>query len=100
MFPKRTADTMSEAIAVSSPSGRMSKRAKAAFDKRLHERLFGKNPTREDFTGKAKPDSKKDGLLRYAKTLRDLADRGMSTRKFNKEAEKIEQQAALLPEGE
>ena len=39
--PKRTLDTMSEAIALSSPSGRMSKRAKDLAVKRLGEALFG-----------------------------------------------------------
>lgn len=40
-LPPRTMDTMSEAIALSSPSGRMSKRAKIAAQNRLAEKLFG-----------------------------------------------------------
>ncbi len=41
-LPTRTADTMSDAIAMSSPNGRMSKRAKAAATERLRVSLFGK----------------------------------------------------------
>src|SRR4051812_8870771 len=37
----RTLDTMSEAIAMSSPSGRTSQRARDAATKRLGEALFG-----------------------------------------------------------
>lgn len=40
-LPKRTADTMSDAIAMGSPSGRTSKRAKTAAARRLEEALFG-----------------------------------------------------------
>ncbi len=43
MLPKRTANTMSEAIALASPSGKMSKRARQAAEKRLSEALFGPN---------------------------------------------------------
>src|SRR6185437_2647944 len=40
-LPPRTADTMSDAIALSSPSGRMSERARNAATERLGKQLFG-----------------------------------------------------------
>lgn len=40
-LPPRNADTMSEAISLDSPSGRMSKRARNAANKRHHRALFG-----------------------------------------------------------
>lgn len=39
-FPPCSADTMSQAIALSSPSGRMSKRARCAAEQRLAKELF------------------------------------------------------------
>jgi len=87
MLPKRTANTMSDAIALSSPSGKMSKRARRDAERRLSLALFGPG-------GSPKPKtvqpSKRERLLRQAKTLRGLADRGMSVRKFNREATKLE----------
>jgi hypothetical protein len=91
-LPPRTADTMSEAIAISSPSGRMSKRARAAADKRLHDALFGTEPY--DLRGTAAVEPQRDRLLRQAATLRGLAARGMSARKFTREAERLEALAA------
>lgn len=56
ILPPRTADTMSEAIAMSSPSGRMSRRAYAQASRRLAESLFGsKGGTREAITGESVP---------------------------------------------
>jgi hypothetical protein len=40
--------------------------------------------------------TEKERLLAHAKRLRDLANAGMSTRRFNREADKAEAQAALL----
>lgn len=91
--PKRTADTMSEAIALSSPSGRMSKRARAAAQKRLGEALFGPGGLQRPVVPQP---SKKESLLRQAKNLRDLAARGMSIRRFTKTAELLEAEAAAL----
>lgn len=90
MLPRRTSDTMSEAIALSSPNGRMSKRARKAANDRLAKMLFGDGLSLKCATPQP---SEKERLLRQAKTLRDLADRGMSTRKFTKEAERLEQEA-------
>jgi hypothetical protein len=86
---------MSDAIALSSPSGRTSKRAKKAAADRLALALFGANATRDDFTGTQQQPTEKERLLAQAGRLRDLAARGMSTRKFTKEAARLEAQAAL-----
>lgn len=93
MLPKRTADTMSDAIALSSPSGRMSKRARKAAEKRLSLALFGPN----GIPKKLPPQpSEAERLLRQAKTLREVAARGMKTRAYNKEADRLEKLAATL----
>jgi hypothetical protein len=92
-LPERTADTMSAAIALDSPSGRMSKRARRAAERKLGDALFG------DYVGSSQGDSKVDKkiqLLRRAKELRGLADRGMRIRRFNKEAKRLEDEAAAL----
>lgn len=75
-----------------SPSGRMSKRARAAALQREAARLFP-GWTREDFTGRAAQPSKREQLLTQAARLRELAARGMSPRKFTREAAQLEQQA-------
>jgi hypothetical protein len=99
-LPPRTADTMSDAIALSSPNGRMSERAKKAATDRLAESLFGPGgATREQITGGPTPQpTERERLLRQAKRLRDLAARGMNVRKFTKEAERLEAEAARLNE--
>ena len=96
-LPERTADTMSDAIAQSSPSGRTSKRAAEASQKKLSENLFGKG-------GLAKPKGpqwpERDRLLHMAKELRGLAERGLGPRKNLKEAERLEAQVAEMDNGE
>ncbi len=92
-LPARTADTMSEAIAISSPSGRMSKAARIRAEKRLSESLFGKGGLQREETPQP---SEELVLRRQAARLRDLADRGMSTKKFRKEAIKLEDRAQTL----
>jgi hypothetical protein len=90
---------MSEAIALSSPSGRMSKRARAAAEKRLVEALFGPGgATREAITGGALPTplTKRECLLRRAADLRELAARGMCVRKYTRKAAEYEARAAAL----
>ena len=73
-----------------SPSGRVSKRARKAALERTRKELFGPN-------GLARPScpqpTKREQLLRQAQNLRALAARGMSTRAFNREAERLEAQA-------
>lgn len=94
--PPRTADTMSDAIALSSPCGRMSKRASEDASRRLAKALWGDHCTREDITGTAPEASRKEYLLAHAARLRALASRGMSVRKFNRDADKAEAEAAAL----
>lgn len=70
MIPARTGDTMVEAIALSSPSGRMSKRARAAAERRLSESLFGPGGlTREQCMGPVRQPTK----LEQAAKLREYA---------------------------
>jgi len=82
---------MSDAIAMSSPSGRMSKRARAAAERRLSLALFGPDGLQKKPTDQP---SNRERLLRQAAILRGLAERGMSVKKFTKEAAKLEAQAA------
>lgn len=93
-LPDRTADTMADAIAMSSPNGRMSKRARKAAQDRLGRALFG------DYDPHARreptPEEKRAQILSYAQFLRRLAARGMAPRKYIKEAERLEAQAATL----
>lgn len=101
-LPKRTADTMSDAIALSSPSGRMSKRARAAAEKRLAVALFGPNGlTREALTGGPVPQpSLAEKLRRDIAMWRDLHARGvalgMKTKKYAKAADAAEIELAKL----
>lgn len=93
MLPDRTCDTMSDAIALSSPSGRISKRARAAAEKRLSAALFGDGsfnrpePTIEEL---------KAAKLQYAAFLRGLAKAGMKPRVHTRLAERLEAEAAAL----
>ena len=92
-LPERSLDTMSEAIAMSSPSGKMSKRARAAANERLRVQLFGE----EGLAGPTvKQPSEVVRLRRQAKNLRDLATRGMKPRAHLKEAIKLETRADAL----
>ena len=86
---------MGDAIALSSPSGRMSKRARQAAQKRLGQALFG--PEGLQRPGLPPQPSAKARLLIQAGHLRDMAARGMSVRKFTKEADRLEAEAAALP---
>lgn len=86
-------DTMVDAIALSSPSGRMSKRARKAAERRLSVMLFGEH-------GLAYPScpqpEKRTQLLRQAAELRALADRGMKVRAYRRKAEQLEGEADEL----
>ena len=98
-LPKRTADTMSDAIALSSPNGRMSKRARKAANDRLAKALFGDHCTREDITGRderPEKEKKRESLLRTASMLRGLAEKGMHPRKYAKKAAELEAEAEAL----
>jgi hypothetical protein len=76
-----------------SPSGKISKRARKAYMDKFTKELF---PDGLILKGQCKQPTKKEKLLRQAKMLRELADRGMSVKKYNKEADKLEKQANEL----
>ena len=97
-LPLRSLDTLSEAIAMSSPSGRTSKRAHKAACDRLAVALFGDGSCfrAPEMTEAEKIEQERTRLLQHANRLRDLAARGMSVRKFTKEAERAEAEAIAL----
>lgn len=84
---------MSDAIALSSPSGRMSTRARAAAQQRLGRALFGPGGLQREPTPQP---SERDRLLAQAARLRDLAARGMKPRAYSKEAARLEALARAL----
>lgn len=92
-LPPRTADTMSEAIALSSPNGRMSKRTKDAATKRLSTALFGPNGLQGP---QVKQPTEIERLRRDAANLRDLASRGLKPRAHAKLADQFEARAIEL----
>ncbi|MFA4945906.1 MAG: LPD1 domain-containing protein, partial [Lentisphaeria bacterium] len=92
-LPARTLDTMSDAIALGSPSGRQSQASQQAAQARLGEALFG--PGGLKAPQQAQP-STQEVLRRQAKGLRDLAARGVGPRKHLKEAERLEGMAEEL----
>lgn len=94
MLPVRSFDTMSEAIALSSPSGSMSKRARDAAQKRFSAALFG--PGGLQRPGLPEQPSEAEYLRRKAADLRDLAARGVKPRAYMKKALELEAQAAAL----
>ena len=84
-----------------SPSGRMSKRAREAALRREAARLFPLGTfSRPEPTAAEQAQVKAQMLLRSAANLRDLAARGMSVRKFIKQAERLEAEAAALTAAE
>lgn len=94
-LPPRTLDTMSDAIAMSSPNWRTSKRAKAAAQKRLSVALFGDYDLKGE-RQKPTTEEQKANKLQYAAFLRGLAARGMKPRAFIKEALRLEAEAEAL----
>lgn len=99
MIPLRTADTMSDAIALSSPSGRMSKRAIEEAQRRLAIALFGPNGEAfrpDEPTEREKLEARAVALERSAANLRDLAARGMRPRAYPKHAARMEAEAAAI----
>ena len=96
-LPNRTLDTMSEAIALSSPSGRMSKAARKRANERLRVALFGEGGLQR--TKPQQTDAEKAALLRQrAKDLRGFAANGFRPRAHIKEAERLEAEANSLAE--
>lgn len=80
-----------------SPSGRVSKRARKAWQDREAARLFPPGT----FPAPTPPQPAPAERLRLnAARLRDLAGRGMSPRKFAREAARLEAEAAALEASE
>jgi len=86
---------MSDAIALGSPSGKMSKRAREAAQKKLSLALFGPEGLKAP---SCEPEPERDRLLRQAVELRALAARGMHPRKYLKEAKRLEDLARGIHE--
>jgi hypothetical protein len=84
---------MVDAIALSSPSGSMSNRARAAAQERLRVALFGAEGLQR---AECPQESERDNLLRRAKELRGLAERGMKPQAYLKESQRLELLAANL----
>jgi hypothetical protein len=76
-----------------SPSGKVSKRARKAFLDREVARLFDGC----DLDPAVPQPSERDRLLAHAARLRDMADRGMSSKRYRRLAAEAEAQAAALP---
>lgn len=80
-------DTFVDIIALTSPSGRMSKRALKAAQDRLAKELTPLAPP------SCPQPSKTEYLLRQAAELRSLASRGMKPRAYLRKAEALEREA-------
>jgi hypothetical protein len=91
-LPPRTLDTMTEAIALSSPSGRQSKAGRDAATKRLGEALFGPLDQRQSAPEPTATERAKQ-LRRTAADLRQFAARGVKPRASLKRAIELEAQA-------
>ena len=99
-FP-RNANTMSEAIALSSPSGRLSKRARKAAESRLSAALF---PPGYWEWANAKPEpepavvaAELRGKARFLRSL--LTSKGKLPLKFRRQAEAYEAEAEGIISG-
>lgn len=88
-LPKRTPDTMSDAIAQSSPNGSMSGRARKAAQERLRQALFGDGLRQAP----VQQPSAREALLRQAADLRQLAAHGVKPRAHIRKAEELEAKA-------
>jgi len=89
-------DSMVEAIAQSSPSGRMSKRARKAAQERLRRELFGPDGLAYPKCPEPTIERRREILLERAAFLRHLADGGMRPRAHRREAAKLEAEAEQL----
>jgi hypothetical protein len=89
---KRTLDTMSDAIALSSPSGHMSARARKQALARLGQALFD-GVDLHHLPPQPRPSER---LRQQAQTLLDLAARGMKPKAYPREAARLLAQAAQL----
>lgn len=89
-LPERSLNTMSEVIALSSPSGTMKKGARARANERLRVSLFGQAGLQA--TPVAQP-SEATTMLRQAAELRELAARGMKPKAYLRRANELEAKA-------
>ncbi len=85
-------DAMLEAIAISSPSGHIPKRALREAQERIRQSLFGDGLA----WPKCPEPPKAVTLRRQAATLRGLAERGMKPRAYLKRAIALEAEANAL----
>ncbi len=92
----KTKNLMVEAMALASPSGKMSKRARLAAEKRFDKALFGENGLPWP---KPEQPTEYESLMQWAKTLRELAERGMKPRAYLKKAKELESKALALTKG-
>ena len=83
----------SDAIALTSPNGKISKRALRAAQERIRRELFGDGL---EHPSCPQPD-KREALLREARELRELAGLGMKPRTYLKEAIRLEALAQENP---
>lgn len=82
-----------------SPSGRCSKRARKAALKREHGRLFPPGYWDEPVKSPEQlAEERRRSLLAHAARLRDLAERGMNSRAYFREAARIEAEVAAMNE--
>jgi hypothetical protein len=93
-LPPRTADTMSDAIALSSPNGRMSNRARRAAERKLSDALFGPGGlTWEKLKGPPPPEpTPAERAVRLREYARMAGSR--QAKKLIAQAEALEAQAA------
>jgi hypothetical protein len=89
-------DTLVDVIALSSPSGHMSRRARKAAQERLRIELFGKNGLTAPVVAQPSPI---ETLRRQARELRELAARGMRPRAYSLKATELELEAKRLEKG-
>ena len=82
-----------------SPSGKMSKRARAAALERERKKLFPPGFWDVKVSPEEALAKKIAGIRRSAKNMRELAARGMSPRKFTCQAERMEKEADMLEKG-
>ena len=79
-----------------SPSGHKSKRPRKAPEKREQQPFYAGVQCQSPKTPEELRVEKVETLRRSAANLRDLAERGMSPRKFRREAARLEREAAEL----
>lgn len=87
---------MSDAIAMSSPNGRMSKRARKAAEQRLSLALFGPNYDLRGTRPEQTTEQKVERLLQRAKEMRGFVAYGWKPRVHLKEAIRLEVEAKDL----